>query len=375
MSNWTGRQRTRLLITMAVLLVALLVLDVARAALLPVVLGSLLVYIMLPIINWLDAHMQPVIRRRGLARTLAVLIVYALFLALLVGSLAFVIPPIAAQVSRLVQGLPELASRAYSAAPEIVQLWLERYNEIVPENIRLALESSVQDRLRQLIEALQTGLFKTVSVLFSTVSFVLGLIIVPLWMFYILRDQPEIETALFRLLPPQYRDDGRSVRSLIDGVLGSHLRGQVILCLSVAIMSYAAFEIIDLDFALLLGTIVGIFEVIPVLGPVLGAIPAMAVALATVPSRLPAVVLIALAVQQIENNLVLPQVARGTVKLHPALVMIVLVVGGALGGFVGVFLSVPVTAIIRDVTYYVYLRASEEPLSPEEALARVRRKY
>jgi predicted PurR-regulated permease PerM len=70
--------------------------------------------------------------------------------------------------------------------------------------------------------------------------------------------------------------------------------------------------------------------------------------------------------------LLVPQIARGTVRLHPAIVMVVLVVGGAVAGVVGVLLSVPLAAIIRDVAYYLYLRASEEPLSPQEALARVR---
>jgi len=67
-----------------------------------------------------------------------------------------------------------------------------------------------------------------------------------------------------------------------------------------------------------------------------------------------------------------PQVASGTVRLHPAIVMVVFVVGGAIAGVIGILVSVPLTAIIRDVAHYLYLRVSEEPLSPQEALARVR---
>jgi predicted PurR-regulated permease PerM len=131
-------------------------------------------------------------------------------------------------------------------------------------------------------------------------------------------------------------------------------------------------EIIGIDFALLLGTIVGVFEIVPVLGPILGAIPAILVTLATSPSKVWLVILLAVAVQQIENYLLVPQIAHGTVKLRPAVVMIILVVGGAVAGVVGILLSVPLTAITRDVAHYLYLRASEEPLSPEQALARVR---
>jgi predicted PurR-regulated permease PerM len=352
--------------------VALVVLYLARAALLPFILGLLLAYMMLPFINWLDPRLQFVFRHRRLARTLAVLVGYVLVFAILAGLTAFIIPPIATQVSRLTQGLPDLARRAYSAAPEVVQLWLDRYNEAVPPEIRLALERSIQDRLQALIEALQAGLFKTIGVLFSTVSFVLGLVIVPLWMFYILRDQPEMNASLYRLIPTAYHEDVRSIRALMDEVLSGYLRGQLILVVIVALMFFIGLELIGIDFALLLGTIVGLLEIIPVLGPILGAIPALVVTLATAPSKVWLVVLLAILVQQIENSFFVPQIAGGTVRLHPAIVMIALVIGGAVAGAVGLVLSVPVTAIIRDLAHYLYLRLGDEPLSPQEAAARVR---
>jgi len=375
MADWSDRQKTRTIITAAVLVLALIVLYLARTALLPFILGTLLVYILLPIIDWLDAQLQVLFHHGRLARTAAVLILYLLLLAGLMVLLAYVIPPIATQISRLVQGLPQLVEQAYRAVPDNVQVWLDTYNQLVPQDIRLAIERSFQDRLQALFEALQSGVFKSFGVLFSTVSFVLGFVIVPLWMFYLLRDQPEIEVAMFRLVPAAYREDARSVRVLVDDVLGSYLRGQVILSFSVALMSYLAFEMLRLDFALLLSTLVGIFEIIPILGPVLGAIPAIIVASATAPEKVLWVVVIAFAVQQIENNLLLPLVAGGTVKLHPGLVMVALVVGGAIGGFTGLVLSVPLTAIVRDLAYYLYLRLSDDPLLPEEALARVRSRF
>lgn len=375
MSNWSHRQKTRAVITAAVILLALIVLYLSRTALLPFVLGSFLVYLMLPIIDWLDARLQMLCHSWRVTRTLAVFILYLLLLAGLMGLLAFVIPPIATQISRLIQGLPQLVEQAYRAVPDVVQVWLDRYNQLVPQDIRLAIERSFQDRLQALFEALQSGVFKSFSVLFSTVSFVLGFVIVPLWMFYLLRDQPEIEVAAFKLVPAAYQDDARAVRVLVDDVLGSYLRGQVILSFTVALMSYVAFEMIGLDFALLLGTLVGLFEVIPILGPVLGAIPALIVASATAADKFLLVLLIAAVVQLLENNLLLPLVTGGTVKLHPALVMVALVVGGTIGGLVGVIMSVPLTAIVRDIAYYLYLRLTDEPLPAEEALAQVRKRF
>ncbi|MFN2224878.1 MAG: AI-2E family transporter, partial [Anaerolineae bacterium] len=78
------------------------------------------------------------------------------------------------------------------------------------------------------------------------------------------------------------------------------------------------------------------------------------------------------AIQQVENLILVPRIAGESVQLHPAMVMVVLVVGNELGGFVGMLIAVPVTAIIRDVFKYAYLRLSEEPLPPEEAMSQVR---
>jgi len=370
-SNWSNAKRIRVTLTLVLLLLASAFLYRARAALLPFFVSALLAYILLPPINWLDARIRLIVRKRRITRSLAVLIAYGLSILIIVGLLTVAIPLIATQLNVLGQALPGLARRVYSAAPEIVQVWLDRYNRAVPEELRLALERSVQDTLQSLLTALQAGAFRTVSVLFSTVSFVLGLLIVPLWMFYFMRDQPEIGAVFYRMVPPAYHEDVRSIRTLVDDVLSAYFRGQVILSFAVGIMSTLGLELLGIDFALLLGTISGLLETIPVLGPLLAAIPMILVALATAPSKLLWVILLAFAVQQIENYVLVPQITHGTVKLHPAMAMIVLVVGSAVGGVLGVLLSIPLAAVSRDIIRYAYLRLADKPLSPREALARV----
>jgi predicted PurR-regulated permease PerM len=300
-----------------------------------------------------------------------VLIVYVLALVVVGELLAMIMPPIAAQVQTLVQRLPTFARNVSRVAPETVQDWLAVYNAVVPEEIRVALQRSFQNVVESMVSTVQNGIFKTVSFVFSTVGFVLGLLVVPLWMFYVLRDQPEMAALLYRLVPAVYREDVRSVLTLVDDVLGAYLRGQLLLCISVAAMFTVGLAFLRIEFALLLGTIAGVFEIVPVLGPVLGAIPAALVTLATAPSKLVWVILLAFAVQQVENLFLVPQVTRGTVRLHPALVMIVLVVGSEIAGIWGVVLGVPLMATVRDLSRYLYLRLSDEPISPDEARARV----
>ncbi len=368
MSNWNTRQRVRALVTIVLLFLIAWLLYKARRVLLPFVLGTVFAYILLPLINWLDDHMRKSFSQR-LVRGVSVLIAYALTIYVISALLTSVVPPIGAQVGALIQRLPYFARNVYRAAPVLVQDWLDAYNRVFPENIRLAVQHSFENTIQSLLRTLQTGIFKGINVVFTTISFVLGLIVVPLWMFYVLRDEPQIRAQFYRFIPVSYREDVRNILRLIDGVLGAYLRGQLILCLSVAVLTTIGLLLLGIDFALLLGTLAGIFEVIPILGPLLGAVPAVLVTLATSPSRVLWVILLAVVVQQIENYLLVPQVAHGTFRIHPALAILALVIGSEVAGLWGVILCLPLTAMVRDVVHYLYLRLSDEPLSPEEALA------
>jgi predicted PurR-regulated permease PerM len=372
--KWPTAKRLRAVLTAVLVLLVGGLLYRTFAALLPFVLGAVLSYIMMPLVNWLDLRMRRLFRGRRVSRSLAVLIVYGFAVIVTVGALAYVIPIVVTELDFLLLRLPNLARQVYSVAPEIVQVWLDRYNSSVPQEIRRALEQNVQNTLQAVISALQLGAFKTISVLFSTVSFVLGLIIVPLWMFYVMRDEPEMEAQFYRWIPPAYREDVRSIRTLVDQVLGAYLRGQLLLNLSVGLMITIGLSLLGIDFALLLGTIAGMFEMIPVLGPFLSAIPMIIVALATAPDKWLWVAALAFLVQQVENAILVPQITHGTVKLHPALAMIVLVIGSAAAGVVGVLLSIPITAMVRDIATYLYLRLADDHPSPQEALTQVRRR-
>jgi len=316
---------------------------------------------------WLPARL----RARHAWRTVIVLATFLLTIALLIGGLAFVVPPISTEVGMLVQHLPELGRSVYSATPQVVQQALDGYNRFVPSDIRAAVQRYLENLVPTLLNTMQKGVSKTVGIALSTLSFILSLLAIPLWMFYILRDHPQIMATLYTLLPPDYREDLHSILTIIDSVLGAYLRGQFILCLSVGLMNAVGMAVLHVDFALLLGALAGIFEIVPTLGPILGAIPAILVTLATNPAQVPWVMLLALSVQQIENAFLVPQVTGMTVRLHPALIMLVLVMGAEIAGAAGVILSVPLTAVARDLIHYLSLRLGQRPASPGEALARV----
>jgi len=138
-------------------------------------------------------------------------------------------------------------------------------------------------------------------------------------------------------------------------------------------MAYTALEILDVRYPLGLAIIAGITEMVPIIGPIIGAIPAVLVALADDPVKALWVALAFLVIQQLENNLIVPKIQGDMLRMHPGVIIVLLVVGGAIGGFIMVILIVPLAAFVRDVYQYVYLRVGNVP--PDAALDRALGEY
>ncbi len=361
-------RRNRLLLWLAVGLLVGGMIWAARKVLLPYFLGLVLAYLFLPLVNWLDRRMPARLHQWRLARPLAIVLTYLLLVLLVAGILAFFVPLVAEQISVLVKRWPELVGR--------VEEWGTRgwgwYQNNIPTDWRQTIETNLQGLLNDVIKAVQNGVVATVRQVFSTISFVIGLVVIPFWLFYILHDESQVKTSVIRALPQQLRADVSCMARLIDDVLSAYIRGQLLLCLFVGGMATIALLIIGVPFALVLGVIAGIFEALPFVGPILGAIPAILVALLSNPVSAIWVAAAFFAIQQVENLVLVPRIAGKSVQLHPAMVMVVLVVGNELAGFLGMLLAVPVTAVIRDMFKYLYLRFLDEPLSPEAAMSSIR---
>lgn len=368
MLTMTPTRRNRVVLWVALGLLVGAMLWVTRKVLLPYILGLVMAYLLLPLVGWLERHMPARLRAWRVSRLLSILLTYLLVIGLVAGILAFFVPLIVEQVNVLIDYWPELTSR--------VQDWGTRgwgwYIEKIPTDWQQTIEGNLKTLLDGVVKTLQDGVVATVRTVFSTISFVIGLVVIPFWMFYILHDESQVKTGVMQALPQQIRPDIQCMLSLIDDVLSAYIRGQLLLCLFVGGMATIALFIIGTPFALVLGLIAGILEVLPFIGPILGAIPAILVALLSDPVSAIWVAIAFVAIQQVENVLLVPRISGKSVKLHAAVVMVVLVVGNELAGFWGMLVAVPVTAVIRDVFKYLYLRLLDEPLRPEEAMARIR---
>jgi predicted PurR-regulated permease PerM len=183
--------------------------------------------------------------------------------------------------------------------------------------------------------------------------------------FFWLVEHARIQRYVLAFLPADRRGGARDAWNEIENRLGLWVRGQLILMTAIGIASGTAYAILGLPGALLLGLIAAITEAIPIIGPLLGAIPAVLVAATISPELAVVVALVYVVLQFLEGSVLVPMVMRNTVGISPLLVLVSLLIGAAVGGFVGAFLAVPIAASFEIVLSR--LQARETPVAQDPA--------
>jgi predicted PurR-regulated permease PerM len=297
----------------------------------------------------------------------AVLVVYALTFVVLAEGIALLIRPLVDQLVAFTRELPALLATFDEQLRRVSEL----YNRL---ELPAALRDAVDRAIAGLAQSGQgfdpTTLLPIARTIAGTVASVFGFIIVPVWAFYILKDRDRLLASFDRALPEPWREDTWAVLKIVERVFGRWLRGQLFLGLVVGAATFLGFlllgRLVDerfLQFAVLLAVVAGLFELLPIIGPILSAIPAALVALTISPQAVVAVLALYVVVQQVENNVLVPKIQGDAIDLHPSIVIFALVIGGAIGGLLGAIFSLPITAAARDVYRYLFRRLSDEPLA------------
>lgn len=360
-----ARRHRLSLFALAMLVVVAWLVWSARGALPAFVIGLALAFILDPVVT--------AVERLGAPRWLGVLGAYALVVAIVWVLVAFVAPPIGRQARELIERGPEFGA-AIGAWEQDLERW---YGSLaLPPELREMIDASIQRGREAFGELLQAIAGPVVSTLVRTLTFVLGLVIIPVWLFFVLKDRAAFPRAVAGALPPAWRSDGDSVLAILARVGGRWVRGQLLLGAAVFMATVTGLAILTAigfgelgQFMLVLALIAGVLEWFPIIGPIIAAVPAILIALTISPAAVIAVIVLYTAVQQLENNLLVPKVMGDAVELHPAVMIAALVIGGALFGIGGAILAAPIVAIGRDLYRYGFRRLSgEEPLPARAAV-------
>ena len=355
----SARARYRLaLVTGMLLLVGWLVWS-ARAVLYPFIVGAIFAFVLTSIVDRLVA-VTPFRRTRPrLAVGLAVIYVYGWALLLLIVVSAALAPRIADQARGLADDVPSLITRAREQGERSAG-W---YRERVPASVQREVDRRTQDLGQRAGDIGVEVVERSISLVRGSVTTALAYIVVPFWLFYVLKDREEGARAFYSMFPPSVRDDVRAMVQQANRVLGSYIRAQLLLSTFSGVVTGVGLTLLGIKFSLILGVITAIANLIPVLGPMIGGIPVLIVTAATRPGWMVLWVFVFLFVSQnLRDYILVPRIQGQAVNIHPAVILMLLVVAGHIAGFWGLLLAVPVAAVLRDVFVYVYRRLSDEPL-------------
>ena len=359
------RWRRAGLVAAAILLVAT-ILYLARGALFPFVISIILAELLYPVVVFLEERLPTHDRSPRLTRIFAILTIYVAFGLVLAGILYLTIPPLYHESQELVQSFPDLYERARSTA----EGWSRDVTDRIPVELRAQAENAIAAGGDVLASAARGTLERTVSGVSNAVTLVIGLAIVPFFLFYILKDREHVVAGVYPMMSPLGRTRTQHVFHLVNRVIGSYVRAQLLSATIVGGLVFIGLSILGIKFAAILGLVAGLFGLIPIIGPVLGAVPGLLVTLASAPDRVIWVVLVYLVVQLIENNLISPRIQGSALRLNPAFIMIILVVSSEVAGLWGVIVGVPLVAAARDVFVYFFNEWGGSPgEEPETALA------
>jgi predicted PurR-regulated permease PerM len=360
--GFVARHRLELFVIVAILLVAA-ALWLARSALPVFAIAIALAFLLDPPVTALQ--------RRGVPRVAGILLVYVAVVAGLIGLGWLLLPPLFDQLRRFLEQLPTLAAQVVAWERGLVD-WLTSLP--LPEPIRDALDSIIESGQQAVVTLLEAIVGPLLGLIARAAGFVFGLVVVPVWLLYVLKDRERLPDGILGLLPAGWRPDASHAMGLTTSVIGRWIRGQLLLGAVIFVATLVGLLVLSVigfrefaDFAVLLALVAGVLELVPIIGPIIAAVPAVLVGASISPAAALAAVALYTVVQQLENHLLVPKVMGDAVDLHPAVVIFSLIVGASLFGLWGAILATPVVALGRDMYRYAFRRL--EGGAPDEARA------
>ncbi len=345
-SGWTARRVMAATLVAAAVIFGFWLLYNFRMVLFSLFVGIVIGIAIKPVVAWLQ--------RRGLPVMLGNVLVYLVLLALLIAFAMLLVPLVVEQVTTIFDMLPEyyLKLRELMVSSRNMMLW--RLALQLPPQLPGLAGSAAAETMPAAAEQSQVTTEET----FETVTQVLGYANLVLWGIFItiatflfafywtLQGSQAIRTMLL-LLSPAQRQGAQTIIEQIELKVGAYIRGQTILCVSIGVLSFIAYFLIGLPYALVLALTAGILEAVPYLGPALAAIPALLVAVSADPSKIVWVVVATLVIQQLENNLLVPRIMDESVGVNPIVTLLSIAAFGALFGVAGAVLAIPIAAVIQ----------------------------
>ncbi|MFJ7748007.1 AI-2E family transporter [Peribacillus sp. NPDC097295] len=311
---------------------------------LPFFIGAFISYLLHPVVEFLN--------KKGMRRWLSILIIYLLFFGGLGFAVYMGIPMMTNQVRELSESVPGLVEQYRSRVEK-----LNHQTADWPFGIHERFEEGVvlfENWLSAMPE-------KGMAFALKLFDFILLIGLIPFIAFYILKDFASLKKMAWYLTPKKWRKQGRAFVQEVDASLGGYIRGQIIVCAAIGVISSLLFWIVGMEYPLLLGAIIGVTNVIPYFGPIIGAIPAVIIAATISVKMVIIIVVIVVILQFLEGNILSPLIVGKSLHMHPLFIMFALLAGGEVGGILGMVLSIPILAVLKVSIQHARVHFRKKP--------------
>jgi sporulation integral membrane protein YtvI len=307
----------------------------------PFLLAFVLAYLINPVIEWLEKH--------KFNRRWAIALTFGLTIIIVVLTLFLVLPLAYNETARLMVILPGKMSQLDSFLQNVRQHF---QTSGLPEKVAYVIDEHLGNGEVYVAEKLKTSLDNLPKKLASFSPYLLS----PVLAIYFLADWKRIQLAFMRLVQQKWRLEWQRLWLDISHVVRCFIRGNLVVAVIVGVLVGIGVKLIGMDYALIIGLICGITDLIPYFGPLIGAVPAILLGFTKSSMMALEVGLVIIFVQQLEGNIISPKIMGDSVGLHPLWVVFALLAGEELAGFWGIFFSVPIAAVIRVILRHAYFR-------------------
>lgn len=340
---------------------ALYVLGILGQAVELFAIGAIFAFVCSPVTNWIED--------RGVPRGISALIALVLTLIVLVGFFILIAQPLVTELTTLLRNAPLYASQIGAMAREFWQNFDSQSNPAVRQTVELVIEraSSIGISVASgILSWLSTSALGNISSMANQLMvFFLGLVLA----YWLAKDYPVIVRELAIIAGPKKENEFRLILAILSRSTSGYMRGTIITSVVNGILVYFGCLILGNPYAALIGMVTGIFHIIPVVGPVFSAGIAFILSILVDPVMTVWTIVILVVAQNVVDNVLSPLVMATSVKVHPGLSLIGIVIGSALGGVVGTILAIPMTAALRGIFVYFFEKYSgRQIVSPNGAL-------
>ncbi|MDO5027032.1 MAG: AI-2E family transporter [Tissierellia bacterium] len=339
--NWKNIFKVILIVIGISLVVALFrAFPVLGSTLSSFLIAILLAYLLNPLVNKFE--------KLGLKRNFGTALVYIIVLLVFVGLGFLVIPALVNQIQNFVKNLPRITNYSLNWLKEMLE-----NNNINNTELYYQVEEAVKNYISTSSTKVLTWSAGALSSVSASIGFLVYLVLIPIISFFLLTDKEKIFTNVKKFFPKKYYAEANKLYHEIDDSMSNFVRGRILMAVFVGIVTMIVLLIMGIDFAVVIGLITMIADIIPYVGPFIGFLPAAVFALMESPMKVVWLAIIFFIINWIENNILGPKLLGESTGIHPLVILISIIIGGGMFGVWGMILSVPFVSLIMILTKFI----------------------